>query len=85
MAPARRGSRHRPRARGEDSVAHVGGTELRARERAGLGPAKAPDGLHFRPSWAMPSAPAYADVAQLVEQLIRNQQVPGSSPGVGSG
>ena len=27
---------------------------------------------------------ACADVAQLVEQLIRNQQVPGSSPGVGS-
>ena len=25
-----------------------------------------------------------ADIAQLVEQLIRNQQVPGSSPGVGS-
>ncbi len=28
--------------------------------------------------------PTKADVAQLVEQLIRNQQVPGSSPGVGS-
>ena len=27
---------------------------------------------------------AYADVAQLVEQLIRNQQVIGSSPIVGS-
>jgi hypothetical protein len=26
----------------------------------------------------------YADVAQLVEQLIRNQQVNGSSPFVGS-
>ena len=26
-----------------------------------------------------------ANIAQLVEQLIRNQQVPGSSPGVGSG
>ena len=29
-------------------------------------------------------APSRADVAQLVEQLIRNQQVSGSSPLVGS-
>lgn len=30
------------------------------------------------------NARGYAGLAHLVEQLIRNQQVPGSSPGVGS-
>ena len=29
-------------------------------------------------------APAFADMAQLVEQRIRNAWVPGSSPGIGS-
>ncbi len=42
-----------------------------------------------RPTWRRESSPIrmaeeHADVAQLVEQLIRNQQVNGSSPFVGS-
>ena len=42
---------------------------LRARRPSGRGPR---------------SSPSKADVAQLVEQLIRNQQVAGSIPAVGS-
>ena len=34
--------------------------------------------------WGAPRSPQQAGVAQLVEQLIRNQQVRGSSPRAGS-
>ena len=46
---------------------------------AGRAPALQAGGHRFEPCWSH-----YADVAQLVEQLICNQQVIGSSPIIGS-
>ena len=45
---------------------------------AGRAPALQAGGHRFEPCWSH-----YADVAQLVEQLICNQQVRGSSPFIG--
>jgi hypothetical protein len=59
----------------------------RGRFGVGLGGSRPRDILSIRPFWlflARMDTPRLAGVAQLVEQLIRNQQVDGSSPFAGS-
>ena len=51
---------------------------------AGRAPALQAGGHRFEPCWSHPNEIIkYADVAQLAEQLICNQQVIGSSPIIG--
>ncbi len=70
-----------------DVDAEDGGLATRRRVPPGADGARAGSGLESPPS--PPARPSgqrrtQADVAQLVEQLIRNQQVTGSNPVVGS-
>jgi hypothetical protein len=68
------------------SLVHEPQRRLGLREAAADQPLAAPAQPETRPETRkIHEKPANADVAQLVEHFTRNEGVPGSSPGVGSG
>ena len=89
FAAATRLKSPRPRAPGTPLGAHARRLAYRRRaRRRGAGAERAHRCQACETRWynrpRSPSLHARADVAQLVEQPIRNRQVPGSNPGVGS-